>query len=284
MDLNVLLPCRLQTVSCPRISRDCSGWAAVYDEAQRAFYYHNLATDETTWIPPTVEQSPAAECSRSASASAEASSDVEQPVAPSATAKDVQNGATPEEPSVLGKAKKQGSRRRRRHDGPSSDDGEGRGRASPTKAQLESTSSGDGDRTAAASTEEGKASGGEATPAAEGNGEASVAAAGSADEIITRYGYDVIPPGRESRSRLMFRASSRCRPSAGLVFCHCLFPLVRGKLAVLSRFSDARRFVFALVRSPFVFLTTTLEGMDSEPCMTDHTRALLELRAGEGDW
>lgn len=29
-----------------------SGWASVWDENHRAFYYHNLATDETTWEPP----------------------------------------------------------------------------------------------------------------------------------------------------------------------------------------------------------------------------------------
>ncbi|CAN0478079.1 unnamed protein product, partial [Scytosiphon promiscuus] len=29
-----------------------SGWAAVFDTKNQAFYYHNLATDETTWVLP----------------------------------------------------------------------------------------------------------------------------------------------------------------------------------------------------------------------------------------
>lgn len=337
MDLNLLLPCRLQTVSCPRISRDRSGWAAVYDETQRAFYYHNLATDETTWVPPTSAEPPPprAECSSSASASAEASSDIEQPVTSSAKTKGTQDRDTSEEPSVLGKTKKQGSRtRRRRHNGPSSDDGVGRervssmkaqrgsrsrgdgdhiaaasieekasgggttsategngeaphrddgvgrGRASSTKAQLGSGSSGDGDHAAVASIEE-KASGGRTKSAVEGNGEAPVAATGSAEETIPRYGYNVISSWKGSRSRLMFRASSRRRSSAGLVLSYCVF-FVRGKLAVLSKFSIARCFVLALVRAPLVFLTASPEGMDSEEFMADQSRALLQRQAGDG--
>ncbi|CAN0455947.1 unnamed protein product, partial [Hapterophycus canaliculatus] len=30
-----------------------SGWAAVFDTKNQAFYYHNLDTDETTWVLPT---------------------------------------------------------------------------------------------------------------------------------------------------------------------------------------------------------------------------------------
>lgn len=35
-----------------------SGWAAILDEAQGAYYYHNLVTDETSWVLP-VATSPA---------------------------------------------------------------------------------------------------------------------------------------------------------------------------------------------------------------------------------
>lgn len=39
-----------------------SGWAAVFDTTNQAFYYHNLATDETTWVlPASATAAPAVE-------------------------------------------------------------------------------------------------------------------------------------------------------------------------------------------------------------------------------
>lgn len=38
----------------------CSGWAAVWDETHRAFYYHNLVTDETSWVLPVSDPAPPA--------------------------------------------------------------------------------------------------------------------------------------------------------------------------------------------------------------------------------
>lgn len=223
MNLPLPFSCRPRTLSCPPLER--SGWVEIFDEAQRAFYYHNLATDETTWVLPVAE--PAAEQPSISSAVAAASAAADrQPVTSKLTKKE-QEGDNSEEAPVLVKPRQHSSRtrRRRRHDF-GSEIGEEVGMTSSTIAQperVEGTKK--GVSFGAAASGEGEALRGVAASTAENSAivvavaaTAMATATDSAEEVTPRYAYQELVVHESSR-RLMNRPARSSVVSFSSFFC-----------------------------------------------------------------